>query len=77
MWSIWMFTVPSLRARECTSEEKDALNILFLLIPLLNVLLPFAWKSFAFVYTADVVAMAAVFYWKLGPSSIVDEEEAA
>lgn len=22
MWSIWMFTIPSLRARECTQNEK-------------------------------------------------------
>ncbi len=22
MWSIWMFTIPSLRARECTQPEK-------------------------------------------------------
>lgn len=69
--------MPSLRARECSSEEKDALNILFLLIPLLNVLLPFAWKSFAFVYTADVVVMAAIFYWKVGLSSTTDAEETA
>ena len=49
MWSIWMFTVPSLRARECTAPEKDALNLLFLAIPLLNVGLPFIWKSFPFI----------------------------
>lgn len=30
MWSIWMFTVPSLRARDCSKNEKDALNLLFL-----------------------------------------------
>ncbi|EFN57343.1 hypothetical protein CHLNCDRAFT_13259, partial [Chlorella variabilis] len=55
MWSIWMFTVPSLRARECTDREKDALNLLFLAIPLLNVTLPFVWKSFPFIFTADCV----------------------
>lgn len=30
MWSVWMFTVPALRARECTPTEKEALNLLFL-----------------------------------------------
>ena len=30
MWSVWMFTVPALRARECTPDEKEALNLLFL-----------------------------------------------
>lgn len=53
-----MFTVPSLRARECTDREKDALNLLFLAIPLLNVTLPFVWKSFPFIFTADCVLMA-------------------
>lgn len=38
-----MFTIPSLRARECTDREKDALNLLFLAVPLLNVALPFVW----------------------------------
>lgn len=57
MWSIWMFTIPSLRARECTQKEKDALNILFLLVPLANVLLPFVWKNFGFIFSADVVLL--------------------
>ncbi|CAD7701629.1 unnamed protein product [Ostreobium quekettii] len=65
MWSVWMFTIPSLRARECTSNEKDALNILFLLIPLINVTIPIVWKSFALVYSLDVATMAAVYFWKL------------
>lgn len=53
-----MFTIPSLRARECTDKEKDALNLLFLAVPLLNVALPFVWKSFPFIFTADCVLMA-------------------
>ena len=61
-----MMTVPSLRARECTAAEKDALNVLFLLIPVINVLLPFVWKSFGFIYSADVVALGAVYAWKVG-----------
>ena len=64
MWSIWMFTVPSLRARECTASEKDALNLLFIAIPLLNVALPFVWKSFPFIYVADCVLMGGVYAWK-------------
>jgi hypothetical protein len=61
-----MFTIPALRARECSAGEKDALNYLFLLIPILNVSLPFVWKSFAFIYSADVVALAALYAWKVG-----------
>ena len=67
MWSVWMLAVPSLRARACSDKEKDALNILFLAIPLLNVVMPFFWKSFAAVFTADVGLLAAMYYWKLGP----------
>lgn len=56
-----MFTIPSLRAKECTQPEKDALNFLFLLVPVINVALPFVWKNFAFIYSADVVALVAMF----------------
>lgn len=61
MWSIWMFTIPSLRARECLPKEKDALNLLFILVPLMNITLPFVWKSFPFIFTADVVALFGVY----------------
>jgi hypothetical protein len=64
MWSIWMFTIPSLRAKECTPREKDALNVLFVGVPLLNILLPFVWKSFAFIFLSDVVAVVGVYWWK-------------
>eukprot|EP00898_Chlorokybus_atmophyticus_P002437 jgi/Chlat1/3194/Chrsp22S03487 len=66
MWSVWMFAVPGLRARDCKAAEKDALNILFLLIPVINVTLPIFWKSFAAVYSADVIAMATIYAWKVG-----------
>ena len=61
MWSVWMFTVPSLRARDCSATEKDALNLLFVAIPVMNVIIPFFWKSFAAVFSADVLLMAAVY----------------
>lgn len=64
MWSIWMFTIPSLRAKECTAREKDALNLLFVVTPLINVVLPFVWKNFGFIFTADTLALAAVYAWK-------------
>ena len=64
MWSIWMFTIPSLRARDCKPAEKDALNILFLLVPVINVALPFVWKSFPAIFSADVVALFAIYFYK-------------
>lgn len=66
MWSIWMFTIPSLRARDCSKNEKEALNYLFLIIPLLNIMIPFFWKSFAVVWSADTVAFVGMYAWKLG-----------
>ena len=84
MWSAWMFAVPSLRARDCSKTEKDALNVLFLAIPLVNVTLPLVWKSFAAVYTADL-ALMAYFYkskgvfdeWANGESDGTEDEASA
>ncbi|CAH9137653.1 unnamed protein product [Cuscuta epithymum] len=66
MWSVWMFTIPSLRARDCSKNEKEALNYLFLLIPLLNITVPFFLKSFPIVWSVDVVAFFAMYAWKFG-----------
>eukprot|EP00798_Chlamydomonas_sp_ICE-L_P007778 gene7778-965_t len=86
MWAIWMFTIPGLRAKECTATEKDALNILFLAIPLINVLLPFIWKSFPFIYSADVLVLfgtywykgvwSSVYGWPLNPSQEIAAKNA-
>lgn len=65
MWSVWMFTIPSLRARDCPEKEKEALNYLFLLVPLINITLPLVWKSFAAVYTADVTVFLSMYAWKM------------
>lgn len=67
-----MFTVPALRARECPAAEKEALNYLFLLIPVMNVTLPLVWKSFPFIYSADVAALAGLYAWKVGLSKAED-----
>ncbi|WCJ21473.1 Protein RESISTANCE TO PHYTOPHTHORA 1 chloroplastic [Euphorbia peplus] len=66
MWSIWMFTIPSLRARDCSKKEKEALNYLFILVPLINVLIPFFYKSFAVVWSADTFAFFGMYAWKMG-----------
>lgn len=75
MWSVWMFAVPSLRARECDAKEKDALNFLFIAIPLINVLIPVFWKSFSAVFTADCLLMAYMYYNK--GAGIFDDGSAA
>ncbi|XP_022150167.1 uncharacterized protein LOC111018412 isoform X2 [Momordica charantia] len=61
-----LLAIPSLRARDCSKNEKEALNYLFLLIPLLNVTIPFFWKSFAAVWSADTVAFFGMYAWKMG-----------
>lgn len=65
MWSTWL-AVPGMRARDCSPGEKEALTILFLLIPLINVGIPFFVKSFGLVWVADVVAVAGMYAWKVG-----------
>ncbi|RVX20448.1 hypothetical protein CK203_002730 [Vitis vinifera] len=57
--------IPSLRARDCSKNEKEALNYLFLIIPLLNIMIPFFWKSFAVVWSADTVAFVGMYAWKV------------
>jgi hypothetical protein len=57
--------IPSLRARDCSKEEKEALNYLFLLIPLVNVILPFYWRSFSVVWSADTLAFIVMYTWKV------------
>ncbi|PSR86272.1 Catalase-3 like [Actinidia chinensis var. chinensis] len=66
MWSIWMFTIPSLQTRDCSKNDKEALNYLFLLVPLLNARIPFFWKSFAVVWLTDMVAFFGIYAWKSG-----------
>jgi len=74
--SCLIFTaIPSLRARDCSKNEKEALNYLFLLIPLLNVIIPFFWKSFAVVWSADTVAFFAMYAWKVRPSILMSLSE--
>jgi hypothetical protein len=52
-WTIWLFTIPSLRAVKplgypsvgmSAAVEKKALNLAFVLTPLLTLALPFATK---------------------------------
>ena len=56
-------------------KEKDALNFLFIAIPLVNVLIPVFWKSFSAVFTADCLLMAYMYYNK--GAGIFDDGSAA
>lgn len=61
-WMVWLFTIPSLRARKGTARwEKSALNIAFVTTPLVNVLLPAFTKNCLLIWTADVTVLAACY----------------
>jgi hypothetical protein len=64
MWAIWMFTIPSLRAKECTANEKEALNYLFLGVPIMNVLIPFVSKSFPIIFVLNTAAVVGMYAYK-------------
>jgi hypothetical protein len=66
-WSVWLFTIPALRARKGTSKaEKSALNVSFLGTPLLNVALPFATKNCGVIWAADVMFLIGAYLWYIG-----------
>ncbi|CAM9682039.1 unnamed protein product [Chrysoparadoxa australica] len=60
-WLIWLFTIPSLRARKPGAEEKTALNIAFVATPLANLILPFATKDPVTLYWANLAICAACY----------------
>lgn len=68
-WGIWLFTIPSLRSRKpggtwgMSGEEKKALDISFLLAPLVNVGMPFLTKNPPDIFWANVVMLAACYAW--------------
>ncbi|CAN8064836.1 unnamed protein product [Agarophyton chilense] len=63
-WTIWLFTIPSLRARKGTAKaEKSALNISFLTVPLINVCLPGITKNCGLIWTADVVVLLGFYMY--------------
>lgn len=57
-WMIWLFTIPSLRARKGTPKwEKSALNIAFLITPLMNLVMPFATKNCGAIWAVNVTVL--------------------
>lgn len=79
-WIVWLFTVPALRARKGISKsEKSALNISFLLIPFVNLSLPFITKNCGLIWTADTTLLAAcyLYYYALAAFSVASTNENA
>ena len=60
-WMWWLFIIPSLRARKPTAEEKDALNIAFLVTPLVSLALPTVTKDVTIIWYANALATAGCY----------------
>lgn len=75
-WTVWLFTIPALRARKGMSKsEKSALNVAFLATPLMNVSLPVLTKDFGTIWGADVALLAACYlFFGIRSASAVAEE---
>lgn len=78
-WTVWLFTIPSLRARKgIPSWEKSALNIAFLTTPLANIALPTITKNTTGIWAASVGVLLACYtyyYVRRAPSSSTDDGE--
>lgn len=63
-WTVWLFTVPSLRARKgLRTFEKSALNVAFLGMPLLNVGLAAITRECGVIWGADVLLLVALYLY--------------
>mmetsp|Transcript_8109 Transcript_8109/g.8874 ORF Transcript_8109/g.8874 Transcript_8109/m.8874 type:complete len:305 (+) Transcript_8109:117-1031(+) len=62
-WMWWLFIIPSLRARKPRAQEKDALNISFLLNPLVTLILPTFTKDVVFIWEANLLTLALCYVY--------------
>ena len=76
-WMWWLFIIPSLRARKPSAEEKDALNIAFLVTPLVSLVVPIATKDTGLLWWANAAAVALCYAYSFtkGVSAEPEDEE--
>lgn len=70
-WTVWLFTIPSLRARKgIASWEKSALNVAFLATPLSNLVLPAITRNTSAIWATSVAVLAGcyAYYYVRGVS---------
>ncbi|CAM9740317.1 unnamed protein product [Ectocarpus sp. 4 AP-2014] len=60
-WFVWLFTVPSLRARKPGASEKVALDIAFLATPVVSFAMPFVTKEPVPIYWANIGTLVACY----------------
>eukprot|EP00903_Cladosiphon_okamuranus_P011534 g10860.t1 len=60
-WFVWLFTVPSLRARKPGASEKVALDIAFLATPVVSFAMPFITKDPVPIYWANIATLGVCY----------------
>eukprot|EP00611_Tribonema_gayanum_P029679 TRINITY_DN8015_c0_g1_i1.p1 TRINITY_DN8015_c0_g1~~TRINITY_DN8015_c0_g1_i1.p1 ORF type:complete len:282 (+),score=96.60 TRINITY_DN8015_c0_g1_i1:87-932(+) len=76
-WVIWLFAIPSLRARKPTNPaEKTALNIAFVASPLVSLALPAITKDPVSIYWANLAVCAASYVYGFASGGQSEEDEA-
>ncbi|GJD05586.1 hypothetical protein Gasu2_00470 [Galdieria sulphuraria] len=60
-WMVWLFTIPSLRARKPNMAEKNALNVAFLACPVANVVIPFVNKDTFLLWFVNVSVVLSLY----------------
>lgn len=69
LWGIWLVTVPALRARKPGGpygmgyEEKRALDLSFLILPLVCILVPFISKDPALIFWLCLLTVGGCYVW--------------
>jgi len=69
LWGIWLVTVPALRARKpggpygMGNEEKRALDLSFLVLPLVCIFTPFFSKDPAVTFWLSLATVAGLYVW--------------
>ncbi|GJQ15417.1 hypothetical protein GpartN1_g7208.t1 [Galdieria partita] len=60
-WMVWLFTIPSLRARKPKTAEKNALNVAFLACPVVNIVAPLVNKDTSLLWFANVCLVLSLY----------------
>lgn len=75
-WMVWLFTIPSLRARKGTRIfEKSALNVAFVATPIVNIGLGSLTRNTGMIWAADVALLIALYMYYGVKSVITDDDE--
>jgi len=83
LWGIWLVTVPALRARKPGGpygmgyEERRALDLSFLVLPLICVLTPFLSKNPVLTFWACLLTLGALYLWSFNTPLAEENKDAS